>query len=235
MSSKAKCLDEETVQLLKFASWATSAGQADWYVIQTVNPGFAGDYSDFSCFLVFKNEVRANTEDWSALGMHGNISGPIVIEGKFNIDRMIGSRGEGKRSNDETIIPYHLLFTSACWIGISLASIDVAKKHVTHKAHANVGMRVCDYPSVQDLFGEAVCDVNSVRCQGILLADAMDKETNNNDWRLHEDKAFVARQVVSDVTDKMLHACGGTGYKTHLGIERLLRDGKAGWVIGALQ
>ncbi|XP_063877102.1 uncharacterized protein LOC135109604 isoform X3 [Scylla paramamosain] len=247
MSSKAKCLDEETVQLLKFASWATSAGQADWYVIQTVNPGFAGDYSDFSCFLVFKNEVRANTEDWSALGMHGNISGPIVIEGKFNIDRMIGSRGEGKRSNDETIIPYHLLFTSACWIGISLASIDVAKKHVTHKAHANVGMRVCDYPSVQDLFGEAVCDVNSVRCQGILLADAMDKETNNNDWRLHEDKAFVARgkyvhwltqhkysasKVVSEVTDKMLHACGGTGYKTHLGIERLLRDGKAGWVMG---
>ncbi|XP_063848914.1 uncharacterized protein LOC135093526 isoform X2 [Scylla paramamosain] len=104
--------------------------------------------------------------------MHDNMSGPIVIEGKFNIDRMIGSRGEGKR----------------------------------------------------DFFGEAVCDVNSVGCQGILLADAMDKETNNNDWRLHEDKAFVARgkyvhclrqhkysasKVVSDVTDKMLHACGG--------------------------
>lgn len=54
MSSKAKCLDKDTVQLLKFASWATSAGQADWYVIQTLSPGFAGDYSDFSCFLVFK-------------------------------------------------------------------------------------------------------------------------------------------------------------------------------------
>ncbi|KAK8371722.1 hypothetical protein O3P69_018972 [Scylla paramamosain] len=30
----------------------------------------------------------------------------------------------------------------------------------------------------------------------------------------------------------MLRACGGTGYKTHLGIERLLRDGKAAWVLG---
>ena len=33
-------------------------------------------------------------------------------------------------------------------------------------------------------------------------------------------------------SDKMLHACGGTGYKPGLGIERYLRDGKAGWVMG---
>jgi len=37
---------------------------------------------------------------------------------------------------------------------------------------------------------------------------------------------------VAHVTDKMLHACGGTGYKPGLGIERYLRDGKAGWVMG---
>ncbi len=30
----------------------------------------------------------------------------------------------------------------------------------------------------------------------------------------------------------MLHACGGTAYKPALGIERYLRDGKAGWVMG---
>ncbi|XP_020607547.1 NADH-cytochrome b5 reductase 1-like [Orbicella faveolata] len=31
----------------------------------------------------------------------------------------------------------------------------------------------------------------------------------------------------------MMHACGGVGYKKELGIERLLRDGKAGWMMGA--
>ena len=30
----------------------------------------------------------------------------------------------------------------------------------------------------------------------------------------------------------MLHACGGTGYKPELQIERYLRDAKAGWVMG---
>jgi hypothetical protein len=43
---------------------------------------------------------------------------------------------------------------------------------------------------------------------------------------------FAAAKNVTNVTDKMLHACGGTGYKPALGIERYLRDGKAGWVMG---
>nr|XP_027222737.1 plasma membrane-associated coenzyme Q6 reductase PGA3-like [Penaeus vannamei] len=30
----------------------------------------------------------------------------------------------------------------------------------------------------------------------------------------------------------MLFACGGSGYRTELGLERLLRDGKSGWVMG---
>ena len=44
-------------------------------------------------------------------------------------------------------------------------------------------------------------------------------------------KCSTAKNV-THVSDKMLHACGGTGYKPALGIERYLRDGKAGWVMG---
>src|SRR6185295_6773540 len=43
---------------------------------------------------------------------------------------------------------------------------------------------------------------------------------------------FAAAKNVAHVGDKMLHACGGTGYKPALGIERYLRDAKAGWVMG---
>ncbi|XP_071520471.1 uncharacterized protein [Panulirus ornatus] len=247
MSSKVKSLDEKTVQLLKFGSWATSAGHADWYTIQTVSPDHGGDYSDISCFLIYKDEIRANTEDWSALGMHGNMSGPLVVEGKFDINRMVGPPGDGRISNDECVDPYFLLCTSSVWNGISFASLDVAKKHVTRKAHADVGMRVCDYPTIQDYFGECICDTNSCRSMVFMIAQAMDDNSNNNDWSLHSDLNFSARlgflhwlwqakfsaaRNVGYVTDKMLHACGGSGYKTDLGIERLLRDGKAGWVMG---
>lgn len=40
--------------MLKYGSWATSAGHADWYTIQTVSPEFGGDFSNLSCFLIFK-------------------------------------------------------------------------------------------------------------------------------------------------------------------------------------
>ena len=42
---------------------------------------------------------------------------------------------------------------------------------------------------------------------------------------------FECKNVYS-VVDKMLQACGGTGYKRALGIERLVRDAKAGWIMG---
>ena len=79
------------------------------------------------------------------------------------------------------------------------------------------------------------------------MAQAMDAATNNCDWSIHKDLTklpraqylhwmwqvkFNAAKNVAHVADKMLHACGGTGYKPGLGIERYLRDGKAGWVMG---
>jgi hypothetical protein len=79
------------------------------------------------------------------------------------------------------------------------------------------------------------------------MAKALDDVTGNCDWSIHKDTKvlpratllhwmwqvkFAAAKNVAHVGDKMLHACGGTGYKPGLGIERYLRDGKAGWVMG---
>lgn len=55
LSSKVKILDEETIKLLKYGSWATSAGHADFYVIQAISPYHTpGDYSHFNSYLVYK-------------------------------------------------------------------------------------------------------------------------------------------------------------------------------------
>jgi hypothetical protein len=73
----------------------------------------------------------------------------------------------------------------------------------------------------------------------------MDNETDNNTrilspgefaranylhwaWQIK----FEAAKNVAHVVDKMLHACGGSGYKRDMELERYLRDAKAGWVMG---
>ena len=235
-------------KVLKKASWTTSGGFADWYIVQTTSPDFGGDYSNLSCFLIMADEVDADPASWDGLGLRGNQSGPIKVDNKvIPENRLVGPVGDGASSNDEAVDPFFLLNSSACWNGISMALIDIAKQHTTRRKHVDVGMRVCDYPTIQDYVGEAIIDSNTSRAFCFQLAKAMDDATNSCDWSIHTDVEnlpradylhwmwqvkFSAAKNVANVTDKMLHACGGTGYKPALGIERYLRDGKAGWVMG---
>ena len=59
------------------------------------------------------------------------------------------STGEFPLAGHEVIDPYFLLFSSACWNGIALGAIDIAKKHVIRTDHADTGLRVADYPIIQ--------------------------------------------------------------------------------------
>ncbi len=231
----------------KKASWTTSGGFADWYIVQTTSPDFGGNYADLSCFLIRKEDAKADPSKWDGLGLRGNQSGTLEIDTVVPFDHMVGPKGDGASSNDECVDPFFLLCSSSCWNGISLGMIDIAKGHTTKKKHADVGMRVCDYPTIQDYFGEAISDTNASRMMTYGMAQALDRVTNNCDWSIHTDLTklpratllhwmwqvkFNAAKNVAHVSDKMLHACGGTGYKPGLGIERYLRDGKAGWVMG---
>ncbi|MCW5623269.1 MAG: acyl-CoA/acyl-ACP dehydrogenase [Burkholderiales bacterium] len=232
----------------KKASWTTSGGFADWYIVQTTSPGFDGNYADLTCFLILGDEARYDPSNWNGLGLRGNQSGPLEIDRVVPKARLVGSIGDGARSNDEAVDPFFLLLSSACWSGIALGMIDITKRHTTGKTHKDVGMRVADYPTIQDYVGEAIIDTNAVRSMDFMLARAMDEATNNCDWSIHQKDAsylpraaylhwlwqlkFAAAKNVAHVSDKMLHACGGTGYKPDLQIERYLRDGKAGWVMG---
>ncbi len=247
VSSSAKRVGEGW-EVTKKASWTTSGGFADWYIVQTTSPDFNGDYSNLSCFLVMGNEVEADPASWNGLGLRGNQSGPLLVNKKtLPGERLVGAVGDGAKSNDECVDPFFLMCSSSCWNGIAMGMIDIAKAHTTKKKHVDVGLRVCDYPTIQDYVGEAIIDTNTSRLMVFSLAQAMDAATNNCDWSIHTDPnalpraqylhwlwqvKFAAAKNVAHVSDKMLHACGGTGYKPELGIERYLRDGKAGWVMG---
>jgi alkylation response protein AidB-like acyl-CoA dehydrogenase len=247
VSSKALAVSDGW-QVFKKASWTTSAGFADWYIVQTTSPDFEGNYSDLSCFLIYADEVQAEPEKWDALGLRGNQSGTLVVDGvTIPAQRMVGPKGDGASSNDEIVDPFFLLCSSACWNGIALGAIDIAKRHTTRKKHVDVGMRVADYPTIQDYVGEGIMDTNASRMFVFSMAQLMDQVTNNCDWTIHQDLSamprsaylswywqikFIAAKNVAHVCDKMLHACGGSGFKKDMEIERYLRDGKAGWVMG---
>ena len=228
----------------KKASWTTSAGFADFYVVQTTSPDFAW-YDDLSVFVVDKEDAQAKPELWDALGLRGNQSGSLDVNGFVPDSQMIGPVGDGAESNDESVDPWFLIGSSSVWNGIALGAMDIAKRHTTRKKHVDVGLRVCDYPTIQDYVGECLIDTNSCRMFTLSIARAMDDVTGNNTLALTPGNTaraaflhwawqikFAAAKNVAHVCDKMLHACGGSGYKRDMELERYLRDGKAGWVMG---
>jgi alkylation response protein AidB-like acyl-CoA dehydrogenase len=235
-------------KIFKKASWTTSSGFADWYIVQTTSPNFNGNYSDLSCWLLYKDEIKAEPLKWNGLGMRGNQSGTLFVDNvTIPEDRAVGPVGDGGKSNDECVDPIFLLISSACWNGIAMGMIDIVKRHTTTKELADVGLRIADYATIQDYVGEAIIDTNNCRAFDFLMAQALDDVTNNCDWSIHKDLTamprsqflhwlwqikFSSAKNAAHVSDKMLHACGGTGYKPELEIERYLRDAKAGWVMG---
>lgn len=244
VSSRAERLNGG-YRINKKASWTTSGGFADFYVVQTTSPDFRG-YDDLSVFVVDKEDVQAQPALWDALGLRGNQSGPIQVENvEIPGDQIVGPVGDGASSNDEAVDPWFLIGSSSCWNGIALGAVDIAKRHTTRKKHVDVGMRVADYPTIQDYVGEAVMDTNACRLFVYSVAQACDRATDDNRRTLQPGETaradylhwlwqikFEAAKNTAHVVDKMLHACGGSGYKRDMELERYLRDAKAGWVMG---
>jgi alkylation response protein AidB-like acyl-CoA dehydrogenase len=229
----------------KKSSWTTSGGFADFYVVQTTSPDFSG-YDDLSVFVIDGDDVKAQPSLWDALGLRGNQSGPIEVDDvEIPAEQVVGPLGDGAASNDEAVDPWFLLGSSSVWNGIALGAVDIAKRHTTRKRHVDVGLRVADYPTIQDYVGEAVMDTNASRLFVLSVAQAMDQATDDNTKVLEPGQSaradvlhwawqikFEAAKNVAHVVDKMLHACGGSGYKRDMELERYLRDAKAGWVMG---
>ena len=80
----------------KKASWTTSGGFADWYIVQTTSPNFNGDYANLSCFLIMGDEATADPSTWDGLGLRGNQSGPLQVDKLVPKDRA-GRPGRRRR------------------------------------------------------------------------------------------------------------------------------------------
>ena len=163
----------------KKASWTTSAGFADFYVVQTTSPDFKG-YDDLSVFVVDAEDAHAQPALWDAHGLRGNQSGGLDVNGEIPAEQIVGPVGDGAESNDESVDPWFLVGSSSVWNGIAMGAIDIAKRHTTRKRHVDVGLRVADYPTIQDYVGEAVIDTNACRVFSLSVADAMDRATDSN-------------------------------------------------------
>ena len=230
----------------KKSSWTTSGGFADFYVVQTTSPDFSG-YDDLSVFVIDGDDVQAQPSLWDALGLRGNQSGPIQVEDvEIPADQIVGPVGDGAASNDEAVDPWFLIGSSSVWNGIALG--DDRHRQAPHdpqeaRRRRHARRRLPDDPGLRRRGGDGHQRLPRVRALGrarrwtarpTTTPSVLEPgETARADylhwaWQIK----FEAAKNVAHVVDKMLHACGGSGYKRDMELERYVRDAKAGWVMG---
>jgi len=228
--------DGDCYLLDKDSSFVTSAGEADWYIVQTRTPD-AANASDMTYLIVYNGQPGVWAGRWRALGMNGNASGPMRFRAvRVSPQDRIGPEGAGAYWNDNVVDPIFLLGSSACWSGIARGALDRAVHHAVNRVHVDAGKRVADYQLIRHYLARCKILVSSV--EALLFRAAQRLDTLTAAGKPHQEILFDlwelkvhAADVVIEVTNTALQVAGGIGFKSGP-IERALRDGRAGAVMG---
>jgi alkylation response protein AidB-like acyl-CoA dehydrogenase len=217
-------------------SFTTSAGKADYYVLQTRTPGAKGP-TDISFFIVDGKSPNITAGAWEALGVHGNHSGPIRYEGVRVAARdRLGRENDGKDIIYNGVSPVYLIGLGAAWHGVARGALAQVTDYATRTVHRDFNQRLADYQVLRQQLGEAKILVESVRPWQRLLAESLDELQRNGKPQgelliaLTEFKVHAA-EVANRVTARALDISGGYGYKRGP-LERAFRDARAAIAMG---
>jgi alkylation response protein AidB-like acyl-CoA dehydrogenase len=212
-------------------SFATSAGEADSYVLACGAPG-SDDPLTTDLYLVPGDapglEVGA---PFDGLGMRANASAQLRVRGlHVTTDRRLGETGSGFGLMMQATLPWFVLGSAACSVGIAGAALDAAIAHATGAQLEHLGSSLADIPGVRARLAEA--RIRHAQARAYLYDVAAKVEQGAPDVMLGvlALKAAAAEMAV-EVTDLCLRVGGGAAYAKHGPLERHFRDARAASVM----
>ena len=228
--SRAKVEDGE-VSISADKSWVTSAGHADSFVVATGAPGHAGP-TETDLYLVQADvpgiEVLGR---FDGLGMRGNASSPVAFRNvRVRSDRRLGETAAGFGLMMTATLPWFVLCSAACSVGIAGAALQAAVEHASGAKFQHLGSSLADIPGVRARLAEG--KIRHMQARALLYAVAAQIAAGDPAAQMGvlALKAAAAEMAI-DVTDEAMRACGGAAFSKHLGIERNFRDARAASVM----
>jgi alkylation response protein AidB-like acyl-CoA dehydrogenase len=217
-------------------SFTTSAGQANYYVVQTRSPG-AESPTDVSFFIVDGTSPGITPGVWEALGVRGNHSGSIKYEGvRVHRRDKLGGDGQGREILESGVSPVYLIGLGSTWLGVAEAALEAATQYVQRMVHRDFNKRLADYQVIRRQLAEVKILIESLKPLQLMLAQQLDGLQADGrplvelllplvEFKIH------ASEVASKATQTALDVTGGYGYKKGV-FERLFRDARAGIAMG---
>jgi alkylation response protein AidB-like acyl-CoA dehydrogenase len=212
-------------------SWVTSAQHADTYVCTAQKPD-AGSPLESTLYLLRRDNSGVRTVGtFNGLGLRGNDSAPVEIDSAY-VPRgdLLTEPGSGGEMVLGVVLPWFAIGTAAMAHGLCLASVAATAAHLSATGLAHNGSRLRDLPNLRARLADmSVRTEQSRALLGFTLSLMEHGDPQTPVYVLQSRTA--ALQAAVDVTDLAMKACGGAAFSKHLGIERLFRDARAGWVM----
>jgi alkylation response protein AidB-like acyl-CoA dehydrogenase len=212
-------------------SWATSAGEADSYVLACGAPG-SDDPLATELYLVPADaagiEVAA---PFDGLGLRANASASLRVRGlHVAAERRLGGPAGGFGLMMNATLPWFVLGSAACSVGIAGAALVAAIDHAGGARLEHLGSTLADVPGVRARLAQA--RIRHAETRAYLYAVAEDIERAAPDALLGvlALKAAAAEMAV-EVTELCLRIGGGSAYSKYGPLERHFRDARAASVM----
>lgn len=212
-------------------SWVTAAGHADSYVSTAQKPEAASPLESTVYFLRAKAPGVNVTGSFNGLGLRGNDSAPVSLEGvEVQRDALISNPGEGPTVILQVVLPWFAIGTAAMANGLCRAAVQRTIEHLTGTGFEHDGSKLRDLPNLRARVAEMSTRTEQSRALLGHTLDQIDEPSEITPLFVLESR-LAALEAALDVTDLAMKACGGAAFSRHLAIERLFRDARAGWVM----
>jgi alkylation response protein AidB-like acyl-CoA dehydrogenase len=212
-------------------SWVTSASHARSYVSSAQKPGAASPLES-TVYLVRSDAPGVRVSGtFTGLGLRGNDSSPVTLEDVAVADRdLISALGDGATTMLTVVLPWFSIGTAAMSNGLARAAVALTTAHLSEAKLEHTGSALRDLPNLRARLAEMFSRTEQSRA---LLGHTLDHiESGSAAAPLYVLMArLAALQAATDVTDLAMKACGGAAFSRHLGLERVFRDARAGWVM----
>ena len=212
-------------------SWVTAAGHADSYVSTAQKPNAVSPLESTVYLVRSKAPGVAVTSAFNGLGLRGNESAPVTLD-KITVPRsdLISALGEGPKVILEVVLPWFAVGTAAMANGLCRAAVQRTTEHLVGTGFAHDGSSLRDLPTLRARLAQMSVRTEASRS---LLGYTLNhlEEPDASTPLLVLQSRLAALEAAVEVTDLAMKACGGAAFSRHLGIERLFRDARAGWVM----
>jgi alkylation response protein AidB-like acyl-CoA dehydrogenase len=224
--SRATAVDGRT-RLDAKKSFVTSAGQADGYVVSTLDAAATQPFES-TIYLILRTDAGVETTGtWSGIGLRGNASAPMRFGNvTVNGDRALTAPGKGLDMMLGVVLPLFQVGVAATALGIAEAAVQITQRHLTAARLEHQNSRLAELPTLRARLAQMRIETDRARAHVLAVIDALESPGPATQLLVLEAKAAATESAVT-VTDMAMRACGGAAFSGALGLDRLFRDARA--------